>query len=406
MTEEFDVNGFHCIYAKCNSKVSTVRLVVDAGSSQELPYEEGISHLIEHLTFKRTMHKSPSKLNFTLDQLGKSNGYTTYDRTVYYINCLSHDIFASLDVLLEMVFCQNILEDEFCKEKNVICQESKSRINDPMSMFLTEVDVFTTATTGHDILGKMECLENLNIADVKEHIQKWYVQKNMRIIIVSDLSINMIHSTVDICTKMWQNIWPIRNTDVPVKVIHDDLFVQKERNIFHNSSQSMIAMIFPTVSYEDSKQMNFVDDVFTCALREMLYNRLRVDLGICYAISAITSYYLHDGRIIIHTSLDRSNATLCITEILKCIEEMSTTELSSEVFDASIRKNIFDVYETLQTADWISSAILERKISPPDSYPSLETMLKMFPKITKANVKDFANIVIKDGYQLIKMNIG
>ena len=47
----------------------------------------GLSHMLEHMLFKGTKHRGPGQIDREVqDSGGYMNAYTSFDRTVYYIN--------------------------------------------------------------------------------------------------------------------------------------------------------------------------------------------------------------------------------------------------------------------------------------------------------------------------------
>ena len=78
-------NGLEVI-AECNPQAHSVALAffVNAGARDELPATAGVSHFLEHMTFKGTPRRSAADVNRELDELGAhSNAYTSEEHTVY-----------------------------------------------------------------------------------------------------------------------------------------------------------------------------------------------------------------------------------------------------------------------------------------------------------------------------------
>ena len=82
-------NGLTLVHrADFASPVVSLQLWVKTGSLHEGVYlGSGISHYIEHLLFKGTERRTGPMINRAIHALGGSiNAYTTFDRTVYYID--------------------------------------------------------------------------------------------------------------------------------------------------------------------------------------------------------------------------------------------------------------------------------------------------------------------------------
>ncbi|RYD23671.1 MAG: insulinase family protein, partial [Verrucomicrobiaceae bacterium] len=92
----------------------------------------GISHFLEHMVFKGTSDHDAETLADTVQAAGGHwNAYTTFDRTVYYIDGPAESLPVFLQVLSGLVFHPTLPEAEFEKEKDVIRREIDMGLDDP-----------------------------------------------------------------------------------------------------------------------------------------------------------------------------------------------------------------------------------------------------------------------------------
>ena len=97
---------------------------VDTGSAHEQEGQFGISHLLEHMMFKGTTHRSALEISSAMDNVGGVlNAFTGREQTCYYTRCLDEQVELALDLLADMY--QNSLFDaaELEREKNVVIEE-------------------------------------------------------------------------------------------------------------------------------------------------------------------------------------------------------------------------------------------------------------------------------------------
>ncbi|MGJ8694872.1 MAG: M16 family metallopeptidase [Verrucomicrobiaceae bacterium] len=118
------------------SVVISVQLWVETGSMHESALAgTGISHLLEHMVFKGTDRFTGEALSQEVQAAGGQwNAYTTFDRTVYYIDGPAESLDLFISALVEMVFRPSFPEDEFEKEKEVIRREIAMGLDDPDSV--------------------------------------------------------------------------------------------------------------------------------------------------------------------------------------------------------------------------------------------------------------------------------
>ena len=112
-------NGLRVILdADSSAPVISTQIWVATGSIHEGDFMgAGISHLLEHMVFKGTKSYSGEELSLAVQAAGGQwNAYTTFDRTVYYIDGPAENTETFLKVLTEMVFAPTFPKDEYEKE--------------------------------------------------------------------------------------------------------------------------------------------------------------------------------------------------------------------------------------------------------------------------------------------------
>jgi len=126
-------NGFTVILKQNRSApVAAIQLWVKTGSANETEEEAGITHLIEHMIFKGTPTKPTGEIARAIESAGGHiNAYTSFDRTVYYVEIQSSRFETGLDVLLDAV--QHSLFDplELKREKEVVLEEYRRSLDIP-----------------------------------------------------------------------------------------------------------------------------------------------------------------------------------------------------------------------------------------------------------------------------------
>ena len=113
--------------------VVSTQIWVETGSIHEDPLlGSGVSHFLEHMVFKGTRDYDADQLADTVQAAGGHwNAYTSFDRTVYYIDGPAHSLPVFLKCLTGLVFFPTLPESEFEKEKDVIRREIDMGLDDP-----------------------------------------------------------------------------------------------------------------------------------------------------------------------------------------------------------------------------------------------------------------------------------
>lgn len=176
-------NGLTFVHrADFASPVVSLQLWVKAGSLHEGVYlGSGISHYIEHLLFKGTERRTGPMINRAIHALGGSiNAYTTFDRTVYYIDAPASAFETALDVLTDLVFHAKLEADAIELERQVILREIDMGLDDPDQQ-LSQL-LLGTAYSRHPyrypIIGERSLFESLGPDDLRAYYQARYVPNN------------------------------------------------------------------------------------------------------------------------------------------------------------------------------------------------------------------------------------
>lgn len=100
--------------------VASIQAWVKTGSIHEGRFMgSGISHLLEHLLFKGTSRRSGNQIAQQIQDVGGYvNAYTSFDRTVYWVDLPSKGVPTGLDVLADAVFHSTLPEAEYAKEQD------------------------------------------------------------------------------------------------------------------------------------------------------------------------------------------------------------------------------------------------------------------------------------------------
>src|SRR5271168_1395791 len=116
-----------------SAALASVQVWVKTGSIHEgRQLGAGLSHYLEHMLFKGTKRRSGRDISATVQASGGYiNAYTTFDRTVYYIDLPSENLEVAVDVLADAVFHSTLPEDEVNRERDVILREIAMTKDDP-----------------------------------------------------------------------------------------------------------------------------------------------------------------------------------------------------------------------------------------------------------------------------------
>src|SRR5467141_4464649 len=92
----------------------------------------GLSHILEHMLFKGTKTRSTNQIAQKIQDVGGYiNAYTSFDRTVFWIDVPKDGVATALDVLSDAMMNSTLPPEEYAKEQEVIRREFAMGLDDP-----------------------------------------------------------------------------------------------------------------------------------------------------------------------------------------------------------------------------------------------------------------------------------
>ncbi|PYJ71756.1 MAG: hypothetical protein DME76_00850, partial [Verrucomicrobia bacterium] len=84
----------------------------------------GLSHILEHMLFKGTKTRSTNQIAQKIQDVGGYiNAYTSFDRTVFWIDVPKDGVPTALDILADAMMNSTLPPEEYQKEQEVIRRE-------------------------------------------------------------------------------------------------------------------------------------------------------------------------------------------------------------------------------------------------------------------------------------------
>src|SRR5246500_3095540 len=159
----------------------------------------GLSHILEHMLFKGTKTQSANQIAQKIQDVGGYiNAYTSFDRTVFWIDVPKDGVETALSVLSDAMMNSTLPPEEYNKEQEVIRREFAMNLDDPDRM--TSLLLFETAYQRHPyrlpIIGEMEIYNQLTQEQVMQYYKSRYVPNNLTFIVAGDVDAEKIHQQI------------------------------------------------------------------------------------------------------------------------------------------------------------------------------------------------------------------
>ncbi|WP_165251961.1 M16 family metallopeptidase [Paludisphaera soli] len=175
-------NGLEVI-AELNDDAHSIAagFFVKAGSRDETPELAGVSHFLEHMTFKGTARRDALAVNRDFDRVGaKHNAQTSEEDTFYHFTSLPEYLPKAFDVLAD-ILRPTLREDDFETEKKVIIEEIRMYLDNPMSVAYEAAKAahFGGHPLGNSILGTVDSINGMKAEDMRAYFASRYSPANI-----------------------------------------------------------------------------------------------------------------------------------------------------------------------------------------------------------------------------------
>ena len=181
--------------------VVSVQVWVKTGSQHEgALLGAGLSHYLEHLLFKGTERRAGRDISATVQAHGGSiNAYTTYDRTVYYIDLPAPHLEVAVDLLADMTLCSTLPPDEVARERDVILREIAMGDDDHDRRHWDALarTVFKTHPLREPVIGHRDVFSAVTRDELLAYYRERYAPNNLVVVIAGDISAEAARAAVE-----------------------------------------------------------------------------------------------------------------------------------------------------------------------------------------------------------------
>jgi zinc protease len=332
--------------------VISVQAWVATGSIHEhVKLGSGLSHFLEHMVFKGTRDFSSEELAQNVQAAGGHwNAYTTFDRTVYYIDGPSHSLEMFLKCLTGLVFFPLIPESEFESEKDVIRREIDMGLDDPdnASIRLLLQTAFTTDARRQPVIGHRHLFDEIAHSDLVSYHRQRYTPDRTHIVISGDFDAEKARSLVE---EMTQDAKIVSGPEPHIQTDPAQLGPREAFEAFDiPSSRLCLSWKTPDLSHPDAAAYDLLAAILGRGKSSRLHRKLRDQAGLALEISAWTWIDIKaEGLFAVSAECPPENRDELKAAILREIAEIASTPLDEELAKAK-RQTAVSQFRSLSTA--------------------------------------------------------
>ncbi len=303
---------------------------VRTASAHETPDKMGVSHLLEHMVFKGTERRTAREIALALESRGGAlDAYTGRDHTTFQARILDADLRLAFDVLNDLVRHPVLRDDDLTRERQVVIEEIAMVEDAPDDLVfdLHAGALWPEHAYGYRILGTRDTVGALEAADLTHLHRSAYHPRH----IVFAAAGNVAHEQVLAMLKDagWFDLdagpaW--RSVPEPGAAWRG------ERRIARDSSQVHLVLGTQTFRYGDRRRhaLSLLTTVFGGGMSSRLFQRVRVELGLCYSIYAFNSFHQVSGVCGTYVGTQPGTAEQALEVLRAEYARLATAALSAE----------------------------------------------------------------------------
>jgi len=283
----------------------------------------GLSHILEHMLFKGTKTRGAGVIAQTIQDVGGYiNAYTSFDRTVYWIDVPKAGTSVALDILSDTMMNSTLPQEEYAKEQEVIRREFAMGMDDPDRM--AGQLLFATAFQHHPyrlpVIGQLDIYNQLTQEQVMRYYKTRYVPNNITFIVVGDVEAETVYQQLGAFFKDYpaKSLQPVFIPDEPPqlgpRVVHQEFATELTR--------LSLAWHVPEITHPDVPALDLLSTILGDGRSCRLYRRVREEAGLAFGVSAFSYTPGDPGLLGIDATVEPANREATQELVLKIIEEI------------------------------------------------------------------------------------
>lgn len=328
----------------------------------------GLSHILEHMLFKGTRSRLSEEVARDVSSLGgQMNAYTSFDRTVYYIDCPSESCRGCLEVLMDVVGRATIPLDEFCREQEVIRREFAMIDDDPDRVASREMfaSAFRLHPYGLPVIGRLDIFNQLNRDDVVDYYRSRYIPGNLFFVIVGNVDPAQVRDQVSSFFEDFprQPIPAIHVPREPAQMGRRDVFKEFATPV----TKLWMAWPIPGLTHEDMPALDVLAAVLGGGRSSRLHTQIRECSGLVHRINACSFTPADSGLFAVGADLNPDNRAEVEIAVADQVAHLVTNGVSGDEVYKAGRMALASQLESLitmhgQAADLGSNWILANNL--------------------------------------------
>jgi len=323
-------NGIRIVHKQIqNSRIAHCGFILDIGSRDENPGQQGLAHFWEHMAFKGTEKRRSFQIINKLDNLGgELNAYTSKENICFYASVLNDHTDKAFDLLTDITFRSTFPENQIEKERNVILEEMSIFQDAPEDAIQDEFDqlIFSDHPLGCNILGTKDSVQSFRQNDFFQFIRQ---HLNTNKLIFSSVSSLPFSKVIKLAKKHLDSIKTFE-ADNSRSLFNN--YISKTKLEKKHIMQAHCGIGTVAYNNQDDRRLPFsllINTLGGPAMNSRLNVALREKYGYVYSIDANYSAFHDIGLMSIFFGTEKKQLYKSVDLVLKELKKLTKKPLGS-----------------------------------------------------------------------------
>ncbi len=369
--------------------------MLDMGSRDEKPHQQGLAHFWEHMAFKGTQKRSSLQIINRLEIVGgELNAYTTKEKICFHASVLTPHYERALELLSDITFRSIFPEKQVERERGVILEEMAMYYDSPEDAIQDDFDeiLFANHQLGKNTLGNQESVSNFSRQDLFDFISE---NLDTERVIFSSIGNIPFKKVVQFAEKFFKDI-PNKKSNL-IRVAPAG-YVPQHQTVNRGISQAHVTLGRPSYCLSDSRRLPFfmlINLLGGFGMNSRLNLAVRERNGLVYSIDAGYTPFIDTGYWSVSYAAETKRVKKVNSLILNELKKLREVQLTKTQLQ-NTKAQLMGQMAMSEEGNMSFMLMMAKSLLDIDRIDSLEDLFAQIKVVTAIQLQDLANEMFRE----------
>lgn len=325
-------NGLRLLTAEMpHTRSASVMFLFGVGSRYESDAEAGLSHFIEHMTFKGTEKRPHAQdISATIEGVGGLlNAGTNQESTIYWAKVAQPHLSLALDLLTDMILHSRFAMEDIEKERQVILEEINITYDNPADLVSLLIDqiLWPDHPLGRDVAGRKETVASFQRQDVLDYFSRHYAPDALVISVAGKIEHQAVIEEIHRLLGDWQGA-----AQSTYEAVSSDQREPRAKVHYKDIEQANLCIGLPSfpIDHPDRYVQALLNTILGEGMSSRLFLEIREKRALAYDVHSYINRFRDSGSTIIYAGVDPKRTADAIKAILAELCRLKEVPVSGE----------------------------------------------------------------------------